>query len=171
MLLPFVFVLIAVAMRFALAPLAFAPVAAALLFFGARGPRKYAWVPWVLLVGSDVVLTKISYAYPLKADHFVTWAWYAAMLLLGGLMRNNLKPLRVGGASLFASVSFFLASNFAVWAVWTMYPKTLDGLALCYAAGLPFFRNQIASDLIFTAAMFGIGALIASRQRKHTAAA
>ena len=33
-------------------------------------------------------------------------------------------------------------SNFAVWAAWNMYPKTLAGLATAYGAALPFFRNQ-----------------------------
>lgn len=164
--LAFVFVVIAVAFRFLPHPLAFTPVAASLLYFGARAPRKYAWIPLMLLAGSDVVLTKLSYGYPLTADHFVTWVWYAAILVLGGVLRTDAKPVRVAGASLAASVSFFLASNFAVWAVWDMYPKTISGLAAAYAAGLPFFRNEIASDLFFTGVLFGIGALLAGRQRQ-----
>ncbi|MFB3915334.1 MAG: DUF6580 family putative transport protein [Terriglobales bacterium] len=167
--LAFLFVIVAVAFRFLMAPLAFAPVAASLLFFGARAPRKHAWIPLALLVGADVVLTKITYSYPFTADHFVTWAWYAAVLLLGGVLRNNAKPLRVGAASLAASISFFLVSNFAVWAVWNMYPKNLSGLMLAYAAGLPFFRNQVLSDLFFTAVMFGIGALLAGREQRASA--
>jgi hypothetical protein len=43
------------------------------------------------------------------------------------------------------------------------YPKTLNGLMACYVAGLPFFRNGVASDLLFTAAFFGIGYLAAQR--------
>jgi hypothetical protein len=169
--LAFIFVIAVIAMRFLLAPLAFAPVAAALLFFGARGPRQYAWIPLVLLAGSDVVLTKWTYGYSMTADHLVTWAWYAAMILLGALLRRNAKPLRVIGASLCASVSFFLLSNFAVWLVWSMYPKTLGGLATSYLLALPFFRNQAASDLFFTAVMFGIGALVASREQSAEDAA
>ena len=100
------------------------------------------------------------YAYPLSADHLVTWLWYAAVLLLGGKLKDNAGSLRVGGAALVASVSFFLVSNFAVWAVWEMYPKTLAGLAACYVAALPFFRHSVAGDLFFTAVFFGIGALV-----------
>jgi Family of unknown function (DUF6580) len=166
MLLACVFVMIAIGMRFALAPLAFAPVAASLLFFGARAPRKHAWIPWALLVGSDVVLTTMVYGYPLRADHLVTWSWYAAMLMLGALLRGDSKPVRIAGASLLASLSFFLASNFAVWAAWDMYPHTASGLAMAYVAGLPFFRNQAVADLVFCGAMFGIGALLAAREPK-----
>ena len=42
----------------------------------------------------------------------------------------------LAGAALVTSISFFLISNFAVWAVGGMYPKTLPGLAACYVAGL-----------------------------------
>ena len=159
--LAYLFVLFAVAVRFMPHPLAFTPVAAALLYFGARGPKRQLFAPLALLAASDVILTKIVYAYPLTWDHFVTWAWYAAILWLGSQLRENSNWLRVGGAALGSSISFFVVSNFAVWACWAMYPKTLAGLVTCYAAGLPFFRRGIAGDMLFTAAMFGLPALAA----------
>ncbi len=161
--LAYIFVLVAVAvhLRFFAMPFSFTPVAAALLFFGARMPRKQMWIPVALLVASDVYLTRVTYAYPLTADHFVTWAWYAAMLLLGGVMIKGFSALRIGAASLTASVSFFLISNFAVWMVWRdMYPKTVSGLMACYVAGLPFFRPEVVSDLLFCGIFFGIGYLV-----------
>src|SRR5208337_1312506 len=173
--LAYVFVLFAVAVRFMPHPFAFTPVAAALLYFGARGPKRQLWAPLALLAASDVVLTKVVYSYPLHWDHFVTWAWYAAVLLLGTRLRENANWMRVGGAALTSSVSFFAVSNFAVWACWGMYPKTLSGLVTCYAAGLPFFRRGIARDLLFTAVMFGlpvVATVIArSMHKPHGAAA
>jgi hypothetical protein len=157
--LAYLFVIFAVAVRFMPHPLAFTPVAAALLYFGARGPKRQLFAPLALLVASDVILTKAVYSYPLTWDHFVTWAWYAAILWLGSQLRENSNWLRVGGAALASSISFFAVSNFAVWACWAMYPKTLAGLVTCYAAGLPFFRRGIAGDMLFTAAMFGLPAL------------
>src|SRR5271157_2391004 len=165
----FVVFAVAVHLRFFALPFSFMPVAAALLYFGARMPRKQMWIPVVLLAASDVYLTRVIYAYPFTPDHFVTWAWYAAMLLLGGVLIKGFSVIRIGAASLIASVSFFLISNFAVWMVWhDMYPKTFNGLVACYVAGLPFFRNAVASDLLFTAAFFGIGYL-ASRERAASA--
>ena len=173
--LAYVFVLFAVAVRFMPHPLAFTPVAAALLYFGARGPRRQLWVPLALLAASDVILTKIVYSYPLTWDHFVTWAWYAAILWLGSQLRENANWLRIGGAALASSVSFFVVSNFAVWACWNMYPKTLSGLMTCYAAGLPFFRRGFAGDMLFTAVMFGVPAVATeiarSLHKPHGAAA
>jgi len=167
--LAYVFILIAVAvhMRFFALPFSFTPVAAALLYFGARMPRKLMWVPVALLAASDVYLTRVTYGYPLTADHLVTWAWYGAVVLLGSAMIKGFSVLRIGAASLTASVSFFFISNFCVWMVWRdMYPKTFDGLMACYVAGLPFFRNTVASDLLFTAVFFGIGYLAS---REHAA--
>jgi hypothetical protein len=158
--LAYLFVLIAVAVRFMPHPWTFTPVAGALLFFGARGSRRQLWVPFALLVASDVLLSKLVWTYPLTWDLLVSWAWYAAILWLGTNLRANSKPWRVIGAALASSVSFFLLSNFAVWAAWNMYPKTASGLALCYAAGLPFFRHAIVGDLLFTSVMFATPAAL-----------
>jgi hypothetical protein len=153
--LAYVFVIFAVAVRFLPHPLAFTPVAAALLFFGARGSRRQMWIPLVLLGASDVVLTKYVYAYPVTWDHIVTWAWYAAILWLGTRLSRDAKPLPILGASLAASVSFFLVSNFASWVTWSdMYPRTLNGLMLAYDAGIPFFRRGVEGDLLFTTLFF-----------------
>lgn len=141
------------------------PVAASLLYFGARGSRRQMWIPFVLLARSDLVLDKFVYAAPFAWDQLVTWTWYAAILLLGTRLRENSNWVRVGGAALASSVSFFVVSNFAVWAVWNMYPKTLAGLITCYAVAVPYFRHTLAGDLLFTAVMFGLPALAAGLAR------
>ncbi len=156
-------------------PWNFTPVAASLLYFGARGSRRQLWIPFALLAASDVILTKFVYSYPLAWDQLVVWAWYGAVLLLGTRLRENSNWLRIGGAALASSVSFFVISNFAVWASGTMYPKTASGLTTCYAAGLPFFRHTLTGDLVFTAVMFGLPALVTaiahSADKTHGAAA
>jgi len=157
---------VAVHARFLPLPFSFAPVTAALLYFGARRPRHEMWVPVAALAVAGVYLSRSVYGYALSADLLVTWAWYAGMVLLGGLLARKASVVRIGAASLAGSVSFFLLSNFAVWAVWNMYPKTASGLATCYVAGLPFFRNAVVSDLFFAAAFFGIGYLVNQRQEE-----
>lgn len=153
--LAYFFVLFAIAVRFLPHPFAFTPVAAALLFFGARGSRRQLWIPVALLAMSDVVLTKFVYSYVFSWDHYVTIAWYALIIWGGTKLREHQRPLPVLGAALASSVSFFAISNFAVWAAWTdMYPRTVHGLMTSYAAGLPFFRRSMEGDLLFTAAMF-----------------
>ena len=182
--LPYLFVLLAIAVRFfpflgLNLPHAwhFTPLAASLLFFGARGSRRQMWVPIALLAAADVVLTVFVYKYPFTWDTLVTWAWYAGILWLGTNLREKAGFWRVVGAAAASSVSFFIVSNFAVWAAWPqMYPRTLAGLIACYEAAIPFFRGTAISDLFFSLAMFSVPALqqaFAARLRSaddHTAA-
>lgn len=175
--LAYLFVIFAVLARmpFMPHPWGFTPVAAALLYFGARGSRRQLWVPFGLMITSDVLLNKFVYAYPLSWDQPVVWAWYAAILLLGTQLHENSGWLRVAGAALASSVSFFILSDLAVWAFGTMYPKTWSGLVSCYVAALPFFRRGLAGDILFTAVMFGLPAIAAmvarSIHKPHGAAA
>jgi len=163
--LPYLFVVLAIAVRFL--PFAgplnvlphawhFTPLAASLLYFGARGSRRQMWIPLVLLVATDVVLTKYMYSYHLSADQLIIWAWYAAILWLGTALREKSGFWRVVGAAVTSSVSFFLISNFSAWlAQPEMYPRTFAGLMMSYTAGIPFFRGTAESDLFFSLAMFG----------------
>jgi hypothetical protein len=158
--LAYLFVVLAVTARFIPHAWSFTPVTASLLFFGARGPRRSSWFPLALLAASDVFLTKVVYAYPFTWDHFVTWGWYTAVLLLGTRLRDNSKPLWIMASVLASSVSFYLVSNFAVWAAFNMYPKTLAGLMTSYTMALPFFQRNLAGDLIFAAMMFATPAVL-----------
>jgi hypothetical protein len=133
------------------------PVFSCLLFFAATRPAREFVLPLSVLVGVDIFLTTHRYGYSLTIDAMVTWAWYLIVMVLGsGLLRTSRSWRRVAGCSLLASVSFFLVSNCAVWAVWQMYPKTLSGLGTCYVAALPFFRNSLTSELCFSLLLFGL---------------
>src|ERR1700756_2223184 len=90
-------------------------------------------------------------------------AWYLVPCVIGVLLRNRVKPMNVLGAGL----GFYLASNFAVWAFGNIaYAKSLSGLIECYAKAIPFFRNGIISDVLFSLVFFGIGALVAQTQHE-----
>jgi hypothetical protein len=161
MMLPYLFVLLAVAIRFLPHAWHFTPLAASLLFFGARGPRRQMWIPLVLVAATDVVLTKYIYAYHFTWDQLLIWAWYAAILWLGTNLREKAGFWRVVGAAVTSSVSFFVVSNFAAWiAMPGLYPRSLGGLMMSYAAGVPFFRGTAESDLFCTLAMFGTPVLL-----------
>ena len=169
--LAYLFLILAVVFRLVIPhmqphPWDFTPVGASLLFFGAYGSRRQLWIPIVLLAATDVYLTTQVYNYPFAWDHFVSWGWYAATVWLGTRLRDRAQPLPTLGLALTSSLAFFVASNFGVWAAYTMYPKTLSGLMLCYAAGLPFYQHRIIGDLLFTAAMFAVPVLIGLRSSK-----
>jgi hypothetical protein len=167
----YLFVIIAIAVRVlagtgTFATHGFTPVGAALLFFGSRMSRKQFWVPVALLIASDIYLNFQVYHLPITGDQMVVWAWYVGACLIGLLIHNRIKPLYVAGAAVGSSVSFFLITNFAVWAAGNVaYPKTFSGLLTSYAAGLPFFRPGLVSDLLFSAIFFGLPVLLAHTLR------
>jgi hypothetical protein len=133
------------------------PIFACLLFFAAMRPGREWILPLCALVGVDIFITTHRYGQALTYDAAMTWAWYLIAMLLGsGVLRRSHSWQRVAGCSFLASVSFFLASNFSVWATWQMYPRTLDGLWACYVAALPFFRNSLTSELCFSLLLFGL---------------
>src|ERR1044071_4811334 len=100
LMLAYLFVIIAVALRFFPHPFQFTPVAASLLFFGAHVQPRKMWVPLLLLAGWDIALTRFVYGYPLTTDHFITWASYELELGLGMLLCHRTTVLRVLSASL-----------------------------------------------------------------------
>lgn len=162
------FVLLAIVSRFAIAMSpgshwwAFTPVVASLLFFGAKMPRKLLWAPVLLLAVADVVLSRF-YGYAFTPDLLVSWAFYAGVAWLGSAMlHENAKPVRLVAASLTSSVTFFVLSNLAVWAFWPTYAHNLKGLAACFVAAIPFYRNQPVADLLFTMVFFSVPALLTS---------
>jgi hypothetical protein len=164
--LAYLFVVLAVLLRLvagtgAFATLGFSLVGASLLFFGSRMPRKQFWVPAALLIGSDVYLNLRVYQLPFSLDQIVMWSWYLVPCFLGLLLRNHIKPLTVLAGGLGTGIGFFLTSNFAVWAFGNIaYAKNLSGLIECYTKAIPFFRNGIISDVLFSLVFFGIGALV-----------
>ncbi|HMF92445.1 MAG TPA: DUF6580 family putative transport protein [Candidatus Angelobacter sp.] len=165
--LAYLFVVIAVAIRVlagtgTFATHGFTPVGASLLFFGSRMPRKQFWAPVLLLVASDLYLNFKVYGMGLTWDQTIIWAWYAGACFIGVLLHNRVKPLRVLGAGLGSAVSFFVVSNFGVWAAGYLYPRTWAGLLDCYTKALPFFRNGLASDLFFATVFFSIPVVVAT---------
>jgi hypothetical protein len=86
------------------------------------------------------------------------WYVYAAALipvLLGRRIRDRVGVGALAVAALASSLSFFLITNFMVWATGQLYPHTTAGLSACYLAGIPFYRNQVLGDAVYTVAIFG----------------
>jgi len=153
----------------------FTAVGAGLLYFGARRPLKEMALPVLSLMATDFYLTVFAYHYAWHTGaYLVTWAWYAGVILLGRvLLRKQITVGRVIAAPVVSATSFFLVSNFAVWAGSVMYPQTMAGLEACYAAALPFYRNDLLATTAIAAVAFGATAMVTkmSEQRAHKLAA
>ena len=148
-------VLVAAVLRLVPHPPNFTPIGAMALFSGAYlGRRALAFAaPLAALLVSDAIIG----FYPELA--FV-YLGTVATVAIGWALSRRRRVLRVGAAALASSILFFLLTNFGVWLVMDYYPKTLDGLAACYVAAIPFFQNSVAGDLFYSALLFGGFALL-----------
>ena len=96
---------------------------------------------------------------------------YGAFLLIAliGTRIKKVNALTILLASIGTGVLFFLISNAGVWILSGAYPRTFSGLIACYAAAIPFFRNDmfgnfflntIMGSVFYSALLFGFYALI-----------
>ncbi len=139
----------------------FTAVGGGLLFFGSRRGRWQALFAVVAMALADYYLTVYAYGFPFHLRGYqVTWAWYGAVCLVGyGLLRQQRSALRVGAAVLASSTSFFILSNFVVWAGGGLYAHSLAGLGACYVAAIPFYANDVMSTAVTAGALFGLPVL------------
>ncbi len=139
-------------------PFNFSPIAALALFGGARYSNRYAayLIPLSALWISDLFLNYAFYGrfVPFYEGAFFTYLAFAMIVLLGSFALRKFSAKNLLFTSLSASVLFFLVSNFGVWAFSGLYPPTAAGITACYAAAVPFFRNTLAGDLIYSFAIF-----------------
>ena len=142
----------------------FTAVTGSLLYFGARRPWREMLAPLAALIATDCYLTLFRYhGYSIGWDSAFTWGWYLAAMVLGTALLGKRVTLKRGVAgALLGPTSFFLVSNFGVWACggFDSYPHTLSGLVACYWAGVPFYRNDLLATALVLAVAFGVPALV-----------
>jgi hypothetical protein len=141
----------------------FTAVTGGLLYFGARRPWREMLAPFVALIATDCCLTIFVYHYSFRwQDYVTTWLWYPAVMVLGAVLLSKRVTFARGAAgALLGPTSFFLVSNFSVWASgFNGYPHTLAGLAACYLAGVPFYRNDLVATSIVLGVALGVPALV-----------
>lgn len=132
----------------------FSSIGALALFGGAYLNRKHLayLVPVAALLFSDFFLGFYG------LEMLVTYGAFALTVFIGTHLRNSARWYRVGAASLVSSFSFYLITNqifFYPANHGALYPRTFTGMMESYVAGWPFFQNTLASDLVFSALMFG----------------
>jgi hypothetical protein len=131
-------------------PWNFTPMMAIGLYSGAKSEKLHRGIFATIfaLLLSDAVMGFYS----------GMWYVYAASVvpvLIGRLLRERNEAGYLAAGAACSSVSFFVLTNFMVWAGGHLYPHTTAGLAACFVAGLPFYRNQVLGDAFYTVALFG----------------
>ncbi len=124
------------------------PIAAMALFAGAFFVNRwlaYA-IPIVAMLISDWLIgfhSTVSYVY----------VGVAITVLIGSGLKN-VNAVNVGLAAITASLAFFFITNFGAWLHHDMYPQNLHGLLQAYVSGLPFLRNALIANLIYSYLVF-----------------
>jgi hypothetical protein len=138
----------------------FTPVAAMALFGGACfANRKVAFLaPIAAMFLSDVLLAFTRYPSPRQfVLQPVVYGCILATTAIGHLIKDRRSVLQVGEATLSGSILFYLVTNFAVWAGdgGHAYPQSAAGLVSCYEMGIPFFKNTLLGDAVYSTILFG----------------
>ncbi|GAC1662906.1 MAG: hypothetical protein NVS9B4_17120 [Candidatus Acidiferrum sp.] len=135
-------------------PWNFAPIGATALFSGAviKDKRLALLIPLAALFAGDIL---IGFH---KLIPFV-YVSFVVSVAIGFFLRDGRSIGRIGLAVLLGAIQFFVVTNFAVWLLLDSYPRTGPGLAACYVAGIPYFWNTLAGDLLYSALLFGSFAL------------
>jgi hypothetical protein len=143
-------IVLAAILRIVPHPWNLAPIGAIALFSGSM--FRKTWIalafPMAALLAGDAFIA----FYKLM---IVVYASFAVSVAIGHRLGDNRTLTRIGGAIFLGALQFFFITNFAMWAVAGFYPKTSAGLAACFAAGLPFFWNTLAGDMLYSGVLFG----------------
>lgn len=147
--LPISIIAIAAAIRILPHPANVAPIAAMALFGGCYLEKKYAFLlPIIALFVSDSILG-FHQSMPFVYGSFLL------MVCIGIWLRKRKAVGTILGASVASSLLFFLITNFGFWLTESLYPKTIEGQITAYVMALPFFRNTLLGDLLYTGLFFG----------------
>src|SRR4051794_28319354 len=116
--------------------------------------RKLAFLlPISALLLSDICLqvfttTKGFYG----VSQYFVYAAFLIITMLASLMQKR-SAVNIALAAVWSGAIFFIISNFGVWLSSDFYPKTLSGLAPCYFAGIPFYKNEFFGNFILNSIM------------------
>jgi len=93
------------------------------------------------------------------------WGWgqllgYAILALVTvlGFYLKKINVINVAGFSIASTLIFFFLSNSSVWlfdSAGLYYPRTFEGYKTCLAAGIPFLKNSMIADLVYSTIFFG----------------
>lgn len=106
------------------------------------------------LLGQVIKLDWVSKGFYGTTQFFV----YAAFLIITALatFMQKRSVANIALAAIWSGAIFFLLSNLGVWASSNFYPKSLSGLAACYAAAIPFYKNEFFGNFLLNSIMGNI---------------
>lgn len=148
---PLIFIVAAAFLRILPHAPNFAPIGAMALFSGSYLDKRTAFIVPL----SAMVLSDLFIGFDSIISRLTVYGAFISVTLIGFWLRSHKNPTNIILCSVLASVTFFVITNFGVWLTGTLYPRTLSGLVDCFILAIPFFRNTLAGDLVYTGLFFG----------------
>lgn len=139
----------------------FVPFGAAALLLGSRFSNKI--IGLALLIGS-LLASDLWIQINFMAGKTVETGFHSTMpfvylsfvlyFILGKWATGKQMVLKSLGLAAAGSLAFFVITNFGVWAVGSLYPKSFEGLMACFTMAIPFYKTTFLSDLMYTFTFF-----------------
>lgn len=136
-------------------PANFTPVGAFTIFNSKKFGIVRAIIFVILAMLVSDALIGFHYAQAFVYLGFVSYA-------LWGLIAKS--KIGILSASVGGSLSFFIISNLGVW-LGPWYTHNLAGLIKCFTLALPFYRNTLLGDVVYTIAIFSAYAIYSKIKR------
>lgn len=144
-------IVVGLAGRFLPHPWNMTPLTAIAIFSSTYLSLRYSFLIFFLtMVVADIFLGFYEWQIMLAV-----YGSFALASLIGLIIRRHKMPTTILFCSLGSSVLFFLLTNFAVWQFSGMYEHTLVGIIQCFTLAIPFFKNALFGDLLYSGVLFG----------------
>ena len=148
---PSILIFFATLMRLLPHPANFTPMGATALFGGVHLQKRYALIiPMMALILSDMFI-----GFDSLESRLAVYGSFLLIGLLGLWARNHQSFGTIAGAAIAGPIIFFLITNFVFLYPPTLYPHTIEGMLQSYHNALPFLRNMMIGDLVYTGLLFG----------------
>ncbi len=136
----------------------FTAVGALAIFAGAQfNDKRLAFImPLAAMALADLLFLRNGFS-------LLVYSGFIAMVACGFLIRNKVNTMNVILASFISAAVFYLITNFSFFYPVTLYPRDFSGIMASYTAALPFFRNMLLGNLVYSAVLFGSFYLMSKR--------
>ena len=101
--------------------------------------------------------------YMFSTTFLFVYISFIFIIMLGMALKNRASLLSVIAGSILSAIIFFLITNAGSWLALD-YSKSFSGLMSSYAAGIPFFRATLVSQLLFSFVIYVLYNLATQRK-------
>lgn len=160
-----------------LMPVNFSAAYALAFCAGAFIPKRLVWwVPFVVMLASDIVINIFYYhVAPLGGYMLVSYSLYALLILLGRQFGPKVGFLKLLSGGILGAFLFYLISNTFAWISNPAYLKTFAGWIKALTTGVDgfpptwiFLKNTLMSGGLFTGLFVGAMKLAEAQEKEAT---